>query len=433
MYIYKRHFDNFIHAKTMKLLIKNGLLGKGFVPVNTPRTVENYRRAMEKIGVIPTQLQSFEVDGMGWSPQIANEQKNDYYLTHGASQYAILVSPDQRGKPIERPLHSFDGELMEKLFRNASNQIADTTARTALWLEITNGITVVRSPLDLLMIENVSINSHTVAGLMTAAKQQRELVSEFRASADAWQDTTVRGRIIESAKTFGDLRTRSIVIPQIEFTDLRCFYTRTFGGVYVLRDLKGNGPILVCEDPKLAKAKTTKEMYHVSDIELVERLCDENLTHVPMDWYRKNKDVIEELLEYIIIDTLSRVRTDGISYQSLNSAQLKKCAVEIHDQLPQEFFELERLLITLSGKASKKKIPISPELQRMLIRPREDLATPLKKVLWRLIATMVPVDVKRLYTFNLQLFLSNYHPWCEEKKQWFVNCMTQSASTKTQE
>jgi len=417
----------------MKLLIQNGLLGQGFVPVSSPRVVDGYRRAMEKLGLTPTQLSSFDVDGMGWSPQIAKEQQNDYYLTHGATQYAILVSPDQRGKPIERPLHSFDAELMEKLFRNAPHQIADITARTILWLEITNGITVVRSPLDLLMIDSVSVRSQTVAGLMTAAKQQRELVSEFRASADAWQNPVVRSQIIESAKSFGDLRTRSIVIPQIDFTDLRCFYTRAFGGVYVLRDLKGNDPILVCEDEKLASAKTTKGMYHVSAIELVERLCDENLVHVSLEWYRKNKDVLEELLEYIVIDTLSRTRSDEIDYASLNSARLKKFAVEIQDQLPPEFFELERLLITLSGKPTKKKIALSPGLQRMLIRPRQDLADPLKRVLWRLIATMVPVDVKRLYTFNLQLFLSHYHPWCDQKKMWFVNCMTQSVSAKNKE
>ena len=78
------------------------------VEVSSPALVKRYNAALESLGLKPTKLSSFHLDGRGWSPEIANEQTNDY-LSHGpANALAIILSPDQRDKPLYAPSTSFD-------------------------------------------------------------------------------------------------------------------------------------------------------------------------------------------------------------------------------------------------------------------------------------------------------------------------------------
>ena len=51
----------------MNLLRESGLFGAGLVLVHTPKLVSRYNACLQAIGVAPTQLASFSIDGIGWS------------------------------------------------------------------------------------------------------------------------------------------------------------------------------------------------------------------------------------------------------------------------------------------------------------------------------------------------------------------------------
>ena len=91
-----------------RILIDSGLFGGGLALINTPRGVAMYNEALKGLGIEPTGLKTFQIDGIGWSPEISTEKGNRAYLTHGnANQIGIIVTPDQYRKPIHFPSNTF--------------------------------------------------------------------------------------------------------------------------------------------------------------------------------------------------------------------------------------------------------------------------------------------------------------------------------------
>lgn len=46
------------------------------------KLVERYNQCLKTLGFSPTELTSFSIDGIGWSPEIAEEKKELLYLNH---------------------------------------------------------------------------------------------------------------------------------------------------------------------------------------------------------------------------------------------------------------------------------------------------------------------------------------------------------------
>ena len=201
----------------MENLIKSGLFGRGLIHIDKPALVERYNACLEDIGLEKTSLDNFHIDGWGWSPEIANEMDNKYYLSHygPANPYAIILTPLQEDRPIYFPYHSFDRHMMKEVFKQCGNQISDLTTETAIWIDIDQEIMRYRSPQDLLMIESINLKFNTSGHLMKAAREQRELVRIFYDEENAWGDTELHRKIIQSCTQYGDLRFRSLDIPEI--------------------------------------------------------------------------------------------------------------------------------------------------------------------------------------------------------------------------
>ena len=84
----------------MERLIRDGLFGAGLIAIDTPELVGRYNACLQQLGIAPTDLTSFRIDGMGWSPEIARDKGDIHYLCAGiANPMAVIVSPSQRGKP----------------------------------------------------------------------------------------------------------------------------------------------------------------------------------------------------------------------------------------------------------------------------------------------------------------------------------------------
>ena len=57
-------------GNTMEKLEAAGLIGGALAPVSGS-LAERYNGCLAMLGVAPTKLKSFSVDGMGWSPEIS--------------------------------------------------------------------------------------------------------------------------------------------------------------------------------------------------------------------------------------------------------------------------------------------------------------------------------------------------------------------------
>ena len=161
----------------MQKLISAGLFGGGLVPINNPIVVRNYRECMHAIGKTPTKLDTFRVDGRGWSPEVADELGVTHYLANGdANPYAIVVTPEQKKLPVYHPHHSFDRDLLATFFAVAGRQIADLTGETGLWLDLDHLFDRYTTPDDLTMLESVIVRTHSIGDFMDAAREQRALI-----------------------------------------------------------------------------------------------------------------------------------------------------------------------------------------------------------------------------------------------------------------
>ena len=86
----------------MQKLKQAKLYRNELIPVSG-KLVERYNKCLVKLGFTETKLKTFSIDGIGWSPEIAEEKKELHYLNNGESNpHGIIITPLQKGKPVNR-------------------------------------------------------------------------------------------------------------------------------------------------------------------------------------------------------------------------------------------------------------------------------------------------------------------------------------------
>ena len=421
----------------MKTLISSHLYGGGLVLINTPELCKRYNACLVAIGQEPTKLENFRIDAVGWSPEVASEKSNMDYLSLGAAnRFAIVLTPEQSGLPVYRPVHSFDRVAMEKIFKNAKSQIADLTGRVGVWFDFSHELTRFRIPLDLLTVEWVNITANDTDDMMLEAATQRKLADEFMESDSAWADKDFRSEIIGSAQKAGDLRFRSLVIPELKFTDVRTFYSRAFGGTYVLRDIAKLDQALVMEDgTQVLPSLKNVLIYHVDNPELIDFLENQDIVDVPLGWYKQSAGIatLEDFQELLLADVFYASGEER-SLSSLNEGQRKSWLAANESKVDPLIFELERLVLDLKRGISVKEIKLSLELRKLLFRPSRAAqdSEVAERVVWQLIARLAPQDIERLFVRNRLQFYSLYdNSWSTAKKEWVVEYLVDRGHPKS--
>lgn len=405
-------------------LVKAGLFGANLITIDSPELVRRYNVCLQKMGKEPTRLKSFQIDGIGWSPEIAEEKEDISYLSYtDANPCGIILTPDQRGQAIQFPFHSFDRHLMRVLFKTFGRQISCLTSITALYIELDKRLSLYRDPRDLLMIDSVIVKTKTIDGIITAAREQRELVSKF-VSDDNWSDFVLRQQIIESGKKFGDLRQKPVVIEDLPISGIRSFYTRVFGGVYVLRDDDGEEtPVLILEDEKTDCIGD--DILGISEREeIIRLLVKRGLVEV----YLESSDVVwlDSILDSIVAK-LFFAKYPEKELQFNDDLDWNGYLLEFKKQLPDEYYEIERLKFRLQNKESVTGNLLSApsaNSKGILLRPRKKFEKEdplLYDLLMQLLADLNQIPPAYLYVFNKKKFFEQYSRWPKGKKKWAID------------
>jgi hypothetical protein len=88
--------------------------------------------------------------------------------------------------------------------------------------------------LDVLRYADVKISFRLMNDLDKIQEDQQKLIDKFRAGNN-FIDEKIHEELLESAKKYGDLRNRVLSLKPLTYKT-QSFYTRAFGGVFVLRD-----------------------------------------------------------------------------------------------------------------------------------------------------------------------------------------------------
>lgn len=396
----------------MQKLIEAGLFGDGLVDISTKELVGRYNGCLVRLGIEETKLKRFRVDGIGWSPEIAEEKGNPLYLSAGvANPMAIIIRPEQIGKPVYFSSWSFIRRMMTAYCEKYSDAIANLSVDVCLGLDLDEGILVYNEPSDLCLVERIVVKTEG-NGLIRAAKEQNAMVVKLTSGSMSWADYQLRAKIMESAKKWGDLRFKQMEIEPFEFTDFRSFFTPAFGGVFVLR-YKRSKCILVGLDHA-----GTSGMISIDDGKLLDRLMDESLLELNKKWWREHPDQIEFLMECILAHAVSE-HVEDLDLSCMTATQKKRLLVECSSSLKKQYDELERYRKWLKNGGKEPKL--SKKTKSLLLRPKSRMRHTEQEVIWQLLLRVQPIDVLALYTYDKNLFYERYQQWSESLKRWAVD------------
>lgn len=404
----------------MNKLEKANLYRSELIPING-KLVERYNRCLVKLGFTETKLTSFSIDGIGWSPEIAEEKNETFYLNNGeANPQAIIITPLQKGLPIYNPYHSFDLELMKLVFRTHQKKIQDITRDSAICVDFDQNIDVFYEPLDVLKYKEVSINFHLIDNFKKARQEQLKLIEIFKKDNN-FIDENIHQKLLASAKKYGDLRNRNILLDSIIYTS-DSFYTKAFGGVYLLRNFIK--PILVFENDEAYKEAindTTYDvlMFHISQPELIEKLRDYIVIECDLK-KEVNTERYERIKKFIFGEALKETQhpvNEILEDKMLFKSYLNKLDIKNRKKVMSVERYLEKK--AMNNNAIIKDI-VDQEFYFALHKPHSSLRPNHQDLIWKLLINISSKDVLFWYWYDKEDFYENFKHWEDSKKDWVI-------------
>ena len=398
----------------MDKLIKAGLFGRGLVRIDRPVLVDRYNACLRFMGLTPTSLVTFQIDKMGWSPEIAAEQKNDYYLSHGeANPLAIILTPDQAKAPIYFPMHSFDGRLMDQWFGLHKIQIADLTRDTGICLDIDQEVDLYGIPTDLLMVSEVIVRASTPDDLMARADAQQHLVRRSLTDPRAHLDVDLIKALEVTAECEGDLRLRHLIIRDMQYTDVLDFYSRKFGGSFVLRS-KNKSPLIFVRDTNWV----AKNNVFAADADALSILIEHGYVDTDIAWWQEHLYHFKVVAESFLLDVVD-VAEPTLDFADLKDIRKRQIISKYGDKLP-IYLELVRLRESLKQGVIPDRV--SDEARVHLFHPSDTLAPSAREVIWQLLTYIqggrfVPLMYRHQKTAFVEAFTTK---WRVPRSSWAI-------------
>ena len=408
----------------MQKLKAANLYRSELIPISG-KLVERYNQCLKKLGFTETKLKTFSIDGIGWSPEIAEEKEDTYYLSNGESNpHGIIISPLQNNKPVYLPNHTFDREMMQYIFKTYASKINDITRDSAICIDFDQRIDAFYEPLDVLKYNTIHINFHLMNDLYHQQKEQLELIDKFKQGHN-FIDEEIHKELLNSAKTFGDLRQRDLELPAIDYK-VNSFYTRSFGGVYVLRDFIS--PIVVLENEKWYKEAIKDTIhdviiFHISQPELMEKLRDHIIIAYDLEDIVSTKRY-ERIKRFEFAQHLKQ--TQHPIKNILNDSLLFKSYLnKIEIDARKKVMSVERYLEKLETSNQYKISDIvATDLFEAMHEPHSSLHPKHQDLIWKLLVNISPKDVLYLYWYDKQEFYKQYETWENSLQEWVIETIS---------
>lgn len=383
--------------------------------------VVRYNQCLTLLGLAPTKLKNFSIDGIGWSPEIADKLKNPYYLNNGgANPHAIIITPQQKNKPVYVPFHSFDRDIMKQVFRIHGDRINDITRDCAICVDLDQYIDAFYEPMDVLKYQNITIGFRLINDLDKVQKQQNELIQTFK-TGNNFIDEDLHMQLLGMARKYGDLRDRDLDLHELQFTT-DSFYTRAFGGVYVLRDFIS--PIVVFEDEKWYKEAIKDTIhdvfiYHIKQPELIEKLRDYVIIDYDLDSVVQTERY-DRIKKYIFAKALKETQNpikEILDDKMLFKAYLNKIDIEARKRVMGVERYLEKLEVSNEYKVADL---VDDDMLIALHEPHSSLMAKHQDLIWKLLVNIAPYDPLYLYWYDKEEFYNLYQTWNDSFKDWVV-------------
>lgn len=406
----------------MKKLREAGLYGGAAVALSGS-LAKRYNDCLALLGVAPTKLKTFAIDGVGRSQEIAENKKDDYYLNTGvANVNAIIVSPNQNGKPVHMPSHSFDRDVMRAVFAAYSREIRDITKDSALIMQIDQHIDAFFEPFDLLRYDDITIRFTLLNHLDQKQMEQEAFIGLFN-RGNNFIDREVHQQVLTSAKKYGDLRKRKLRLEPLKLK-VGSFYTRAFGGVFVLRDFIK--PMLIFEDKKAFKnaiddVEHDVLLFHTGHDELMVKLIDHLIVEMDIKQVLKSARYAR-IKKQLFTEHDTTKKMEHTVQKILDSEMLFKRYFSRLDVAVQKKISGADLYLQKLNTNDGLKVQdyVDGVLLKALYKPHSSLETENTDLIWKLLTKIAPLDPVYLYWYDKEQFYKTYVTWEASYQDWVI-------------
>ncbi|MFK7813407.1 MAG: DUF6638 family protein [Maribacter sp.] len=404
----------------MEKLRVAGLFGGGMV-VLSGSLAKRYNECLSMLGVIPTKLKTFSIDGMGWSPEVAVEKKENYYLNTGeANINAIIISPQQKDKPVHMPSHSFDRDVMQAVFAAYGREIRDITKDSALVLNLDQKVDAFFEPFDLLRYDKIEVTFALLNDLDKKQMEQQAFINFFNRDNN-FIDRDVHNHMLKSAREYGDLRGRRLKIEPIQLK-ISSFYTRAFGGVFVLKNFIKK--ILVFEDEKMFKRAINDSahdvlLFHKDHDELIEALVSNLILRKDFKGAMRTPRY-DRIKKHVFAEETKKTEhplSEILDSHFLFKKYLNKLPIETQKKISGVELYYQRLIV---DKNLKLQEYVDEQFVKVLHEPHPSLKEEEEELTWKLLSKIVPKDPVHMYWYDKEQFYELYSNWKSDYQDWVI-------------
>lgn len=405
----------------MEKLRAADLFGGGMVMLSGS-LAKRYNECLAMLGVTPTKLKTFSVDGMGWSPELAVEKKDNYYLNTGeANVNAIIISPEQEGQAIHMPSHSFDRDVMNAVFTAYGREIRDITKDSALVLNLDQHIDAFFEPFDLLRYNEIEVTFSLLNDLDKKQMEQQAFINLFKRKNN-FIDRDVHQQILNSAKQYGDLRNRKLKLEPIKLK-IGSFYTRAFGGVFVMKEFLKK--ILVFEDEKVFKNAINDTahdilLFHKDHDELIDALIQNLLLKKDFKSAMRTPRY-DRIKKHVFIENTKKMEhpiDEILDSHFLFKKYLNQLPIAVQKRISGVELYYQRLIVDKNLKIEEY---VDEDFVKILHEPHPSLKEEESDLVWKLISKIIPKDPVHLYWYDKEQFYNLYADWKPGYQDWVIS------------
>jgi hypothetical protein len=408
----------------MELLRANELIYGRLLPVEEPHLIERYNKALTAFGLKPTELEKFDIDRTGFSPQIAEELEDPHYLDpNQVNRRFIILTPAQADLPVVHTAFSNTSQLVYEFFAKNSRAIDALTIKDVIYGEIEDSVSRVDDIEDLISINQVEFRVLSAEDVLGKASELATLVDRLKQEPDAWRDNRMLERMVELAKVTGDIRENALVPDQVIFRH-NAFWTSHFGGLYVFIDKDMTTVISDPGAPGFRRSRPWQVSYlSIGDADRVFRfLASTGRIELPRASWIESSDYLEHRAE-MAIGSLIRDAEPDVDPGKFDRVWLQTW-IHGHAELINKdgtfpFLNAAKREIAQLGQL--KIDEVDPQHRFLVVRAKPD--HPDAWLTNRLISDFVPTDFVSRYVFNKQGFYKDYEGFGEAWRRHVVNTL----------
>lgn len=409
--------------KTLQTLINKSLLS-----VNQKNMVDRYNSALLLLTGKKSSLESFHIDCCGYSPEIAEEFGDEYYLNpYGVNRQFILIDICQEDLPSVMASFSSSPFIIKSFIAENRPQILALTAQDSVYGYIENNTPKVEQLSDILDITKVKVICDTPTKIVESNKLVTELQHKLYHGDP--KNLLCHDKINELAELCKRTKSTnySCYLPTADTFTKESFYTGHFGGFYLLQRQSPKSSafkvIIYLDKDKFPLSEVPSGMVaiHWQNYSDVIRFLKKHRILVPIcKTVDKNHKIesLEDIKKRVIYDFLlssNKIEFDNIDDLLLSNTYFKDNA----DNMPDEYIKINNIVKMIEKDTADKSYSDKYGFYSLKINPIFD-ETHIHSLLNHLIVNYTEYSYRRTFLYNIELFMKRFDEASDGTKKLMI-------------